>query len=204
MSIQSDAPQLVLASASTTRKTVLENAGLRVEAVAAYIDEDEIKRGAKAEGLSAGETALILAELKATRVARTRPESLVIGCDQLLVCNDIWFDKPADLAAASDHLKTLRGQTHTLETAIVCMRHGQVIWHHLARPKLTMRPFSDGFLEQYLQVEADFVTTSVGAYRLEGLGVQLFDKVEGEHAAILGVPLLALLGFLRQHSVLIS
>jgi septum formation protein len=204
MSLQAEAPLLVLASASSARKAVLSAAGLRFEAVAAFIDEDDIKRGAKAEGISAGDTAVLLAEMKAARIARTRPDALVIGCDQLLVCNGAWFDKPVDLVAASKQLKALRGQTHTLETAVVCLRGGRTIWHHIARPRLTMRSFSDAFLAEYLESEQDFVTSSVGAYRLEGLGIQLFDKVEGEHAAILGLPLLALLGFLRQHGVLAS
>jgi len=202
--MQAESPRLVLASASTSRRALLTAAGLRFEAVAAHIDEAEVKRSAQGEGMSAGETALLLAEMKATRVARNRPADLVIGCDQLLVCEGEWFDKPADLAAAEQHLKRLRGQAHTLETAVVCLKNGQIIWHHLARPRLTMRAFSDAFLTQYLESEGNSVTSSVGAYRLEALGMHLFDKIDGEHAAILGVPMLALLGFLRQHGALIS
>ncbi len=204
MSLQAESPHIVLASASTTRRDVLTHAGLRFEAVAAYIDEDEIKRSAKAEGLSAGDAAMALAEMKAARVARKYPEALVIGCDQLLVCNDQWFDKPADAAGAVEHLKKLRGQAHTLETAVVCVRNGVIIWHHLARPRLTMRQFSDAFLTQYMSAEGEAVTGSVGAYRLEGLGIHLFDRIEGEFSAILGIPLLPLFGFLRQHGVLVS
>lgn len=200
--MQADAPRLVLASASASRKMLLEQAGLRFEARAAQVDEAGIKRGARAGGATAAETALLLAEMKAQRIARRDPEALVIGCDQLLVCEDRWFDKPADLAEARDHLMFLRGRTHTLVTAVLCQRGEQRIWHHVAQPRLTMRPFSDGFLDAYLQAEGDALTTTVGAYRLEGLGVHLFDAVQGEHAAVLGLPLLPLLGFLRQHGVL--
>lgn len=200
--LQSAEPRIVLASASTARHAVLSAAGLRFEAKAAAIDEAEVKRSARAERMSADDTALLLAELKATRIATRDPEALVIGCDQLLVCENTWFDKPADLSAAREQLLALRGRTHTLVTAILCIRRGQRVWHHVAKPKLNMRAFSDTFLDAYLVAEAEFVTSTVGAYRLEGPGVQLFDRVEGEHAAILGLPLLPLFGFLRQQGVL--
>ncbi len=200
--MQADSPALVLASASSARRAVLQSAGLRFTAVAAHIDEAEIKRGAQAEGLPAGEAALILAELKAMRIGRKYPDAVVIGCDQLLVCDGQWFDKPVDRAGAESHLRALRGKSHVLETSVVCLKNGQIIWHHLARPKLTMRNFSDAFLDLYLDAEGDAVLTSVGAYRLEGLGMQLFDAIDGEHSAILGLPMLPLLGFLRQHGVL--
>ena len=202
--IQSQTPALVLASASTARRAVLEGAGLRFNAQAAHIDEDAVKRGAQAEKLKPGETALILSELKAQRLSRKHRDALVIGCDQLLVCEGEWFDKPVDRAGAAAHLRALRGKIHVLETGLVCMKNEQIVWHHLARPKLTMRPFSDEFLEAYLDAEGDMVLSSVGAYRLEGLGAQLFDAIEGEHSAILGLPLLPLLGFLRQNGVLMA
>ena len=202
MTLQSPTPRLILASASASRRALLTAAGLYFEAQAAAIDEGEIKRGARAEGLDADATAVLLADLKAQRIARKQPDALVIGADQLLVCGDTWFDKPVDLADARAHLQALRGRSHTLVTAMVCHRDGQRIWHHLAKPRMTMRPFSDAFLERYLEAEAAALTSTVGAYRLEGLGVQLFDRVEGEHSAILGLPLLPLLGFLRQQGVL--
>lgn len=201
---QSPTPRLILASASSARRAVLEAAGLHFEAAAAAVDEASIKEAAQAEAIPAADTALMLADAKAERVARRDTEALVIGCDQLLVCEAGWFDKPVDLAAARAQLQALRGRTHQLVTAIVCHRHGQRIWQHVAVPRLTMREVSDSFLDVYLAAEAVAVTQSVGAYRIEGPGVQLFSKVEGEHAAILGVPLLALLGFLRQHGVLLS
>ncbi len=200
--IQAEDPPLILASASLARRAVLDSAGLRYTALAAAVDEAAIKEAAQAEGIGPVDAALILADAKAERIARRHPEALVIGCDQLLVCDGAWFDKPADVAAARSHLQRLRGRRHELVTAVVCHRHGERAWQHVATPRLTMRNFSDAFLDAYLAFEGDRVTQSVGAYRLEGPGVQLFNRVEGEHAAILGLPLLPLLDFLRQHRVL--
>jgi septum formation protein len=200
--IQAEAPPILLASASSARRAVLEAAGLRFEARPAAVDEAAIKDAAQAEGIPAIDAALMLADAKAERIGRRAPDALVIGCDQLLVCDGQWFDKPADTDAARKHLQALRGQRHELVTAIVCHRHGTRIWQHVAVPRLTMRDFSDDVLDAYVGTEGDRLTQSVGAYRLEGPGIQLFARVEGEHAAILGVPLLALLAFLRDHGVL--
>jgi len=202
--LQATEPSLILASASSARRALLESAGLRFEAIAAAVDEASIKESARAEGFPAADAALMLAEAKARRVAARRPEALVIGCDQILVLGDRWFDKPADLPGARAHLEALRGHSHLLVTAVLCWRGGERIWQHVATPRLAMRPLSDAFLDTYLAMEGERVTESVGAYRLEGPGVQLFDRVEGEHAAILGLPLLPLLGFLRQHGVLLG
>jgi septum formation protein len=196
------APRLILASASAARVALLRGAGLAVEAQPAHIDEAEIKAAAQADGASPDETALLLAELKAARIARREPDALVIAADQLLVCGDDWFDKPPTLDAARDQLRALRGRTHMLVTAVVCQRGEARIWHHVARPSLAMRDFSDGFLDAYLAAEGDALTASVGAYRLEGMGVQLFERIEGDYFSILGLPLLPLLGFLRQHGAL--
>lgn len=205
--LQAVEPPLILASASVARQAVLAGAGLSFTARAAAVDEDAIKQAAKAEGLAAAETALMLADAKAERLARKEPAALVIGADQMLVARidgaERWFDKPPDMAAARAHLQALRGQEHRLVTAIVCWRHGRRIWQHVAEPRLRMRAFSDAFLDSYLLAEGDRLLGSVGAYRLEGPGAQLFAAVEGEHAAVLGVPLLALLGFLRDHGVLL-
>jgi septum formation protein len=201
--IQAAAPALILASASKARRAVLEGAGLRFETRVAGVDEDAIKQAAQAEGISADEAALILADAKAERVARAAPDALVIGADQLLVCDGAWFDKPPDMAAARAHLQRLRGRRHELVTALVCHRAGQRIWQHVAKPRLTMRDFSDAFLEAYLAAEGEALLSSVGAYRLEGHGAQLFDRIEGDQPAILGMPLLPLLGFLREHGVLL-
>lgn len=200
--IQAAEPMVVLASASAARRALLAAAGLRFEALPAAVDEAALKESARAEGLPAGEAALLLADAKARRIAQRHPEALVIGADQILVCEGRWFDKPEGLAGARQHLRALRGRAHVLETAVVCWRHGARVWQHLAAPRLVMREFSDAFLEAYLAAEGELVTASVGAYRLEGPGVQLFAAVEGDHAAILGLPLLPLLAFLRGHGVL--
>ncbi len=202
--IQAATPVLILASASKARRAVLEGAGLRFETRTAGVDEAAIKEAAQAEGISADQAALILADAKAERVARSAPDALVIGADQLLVCDGAWFDKPPDMAAARTHLQRLRGRRHELVTALVCHRGGQRIWQHVAKPRLTMRDFSDAFLEAYLAAEGEALLSSVGAYRLEGHGAQLFDVIEGDQPAILGLPLLPLLGFLRQHGVLLK
>ena len=200
--IQASSPPLILASQSTARAALLTAAGLRFEARPARIDESAIKQACRAEGIDAADTALTLAGLKAERIRD--PDAMVIGADQLLVCGEAWFDKPADIDGARAHLRTLRGQTHRLVTAVVCLRRGQEVWRHIAEPRLRMRAFSDVFLEDYLAAEGDAVLGCVGAYRLEGLGVHLFDSVQGEHAAILGLPMLPLLGFLRQHGLVLG
>jgi septum formation protein len=202
--LQRSEPPLLLASASAARRAVLEGAGLRFTAQAAAVDEAAIKESAKAEGLPAEEAAMLLSDAKARRLAARRPEALVIGADQMLVCEGRWFDKPPDMAAARVQLLALRGRGHLLVTATVCWRDGERVWQHLARPRLVMRDFSDSFLDAYLAAEGERVLGSVGAYRLEGPGVQLFRSVEGEHSAILGLPLLPLLGFLRDHGVLLA
>ena len=202
--IQAATPAIILASASKARRAVLEGAGLRFETRVAGVDEEAIKQAAQAEGISADEAALILADAKAARVARAAPDALVIGADQLLVCEGAWFDKPPDMAAARTHLQRLRARQHELVTALVCHRGGQRIWQHVAKPRLTMRDFSDAFLDAYLAAEGEALLSSVGAYRLEGHGAQLFDRIEGDQPAILGMPLLPLLGFLRQHGVLLA
>lgn len=194
--------RLILASQSRFRAGLLAAAGVAVETMAAHVDEAEVKEAARAEGASADETALLLASLKAERIARRHPEALVIGADQMLVCESAWFDKPPDMAAARAQLLALRGRAHTLVTAVLCQRGGQRLWQHVAKPKLVMRDFSEAFLDQYLALEGEVLTTTVGAYRVEGPGLQLFDRIEGEHSEIVGLPMLALLGFLRQHGVL--
>jgi septum formation protein len=199
--LQAAEPRLILASQSTARALLLRDAGIVFEVAAAHIDEAEIKQGAQAEGLSAEDTAILLADMKARRIARRAPDALVIGCDQLLVCDGVWFDKPADLDMARRQLQRLRGRDHMLVTAVLCRIGEQRIWHHVARPRLTMRAFSDGFLEAYLARENAALLGCVGAYRLEGMGIHLFDRIDGAQPAILGLPLLELLGFLRQRGV---
>ncbi len=202
MTWQAAEPRLVLASASAARRALLEAAGLRFEARAAAVDEAALKQAARAERMAPADAAMMLAGTKASRIGAADPGALVVGCDQLLVCDGRWFDKPDGVATARENLLALRGREHVLVTAVLCQRGGQCLWRHVASPRLRMRAFSDAFLDAFLAREAEAVCTTVGAYRLEGLGSHLFDRIEGEHAAILGLPLLPLLGFLRHHGVL--
>jgi septum formation protein len=199
-----DAPRLILASQSTARAAVLLQAGLVFETRPAAVDEAGVKEAGRADGMPIADVAILLAEMKALRVSRRDPDAVVIGADQMLVCDRVWFDKPVDRDAARAQLQALRGRTHLLVTAMVVARGGQRIWHHLAQPKMTMRAFSDDCLDAYLAAEGDLVLGSVGAYRVEGPGIQLFDAIEGDHSAVMGLPLLPLLGFLRQHEVLLD
>jgi len=204
MSLQAQHPKLLLASASPARSQLLCAAGLTFEARAAGIDEVEVRRLARIWHISDTGMALRLASLKAEQIARAEPEAIVIGCDQLLVCAEQWFEKPADTDAARIQLRALRGRSHTLVTAVVCQQGEQRLWQHVAQPQLTMRAFSDAFLEEYLALEEGRVTGTVGAYRLEGPGVHLFEAIDGEHSAILGLPLLPLLDFLRRQGVVVG
>lgn len=194
--------EVVLASTSRTRIAMLEAAGVTIIPIAPGVDEDEVKQSLRGEGAEAGAAAEALAELKALRLSRRFPEALVIGADQMLECQGRWYDKPTDLAAARRQLQELRGQTHHLVTACAVLLGGQRIWHQIDHAALTMRPFSDGFLEDYLAKAGDDVLSSVGAYQLEGLGSQLFSRIDGNHFTILGLPLLPLLDFLRVHGVI--
>lgn len=179
---------------------MLEAAGLAFEVVLPRVDEEAAKASLRAEGLRPRDQADALAEVKALSVSRARPD-LVIGADQMLAVGDEVFDKPKDAAEARQHLLRLRGKSHELITAAVIAREGAVIWRHIDTPKLTMRAFSNVFLDDYLERAGDRVLRSVGAYQLEGLGAQLFDRIEGDYFSVLGLPLLPLLAFLRQHGM---
>ena len=193
---------IVLASASRIRAQLLRAAGVPVQAEAAGVDEGEVKRSLRAAGADAAQVAETLAEMKAVRIARRHPGLLVVGADQVLACGDALFDKPEDMAQAAEQLRTLRGRRHELVCCAVAVRDGQRLWHHGDRARLTMRPFSDAFLADYLAAVGPAAMESVGAYQLEGLGAQLFARIEGDYFTILGLPLLPLLDFLRGHGVL--
>lgn len=193
---------VVLASASASRRSMLVNAGVAVGTDPASIDEDEVKRAFKADGAGADDCAEALAEMKAKRVAARHPDALVIGADQMLVCGDVWFDKPPDGDHARAQLLALRGKTHELIASCVVFSRGARVWHHTDRARLTVRPFSDGFLDGYLARVGDAALHSVGGYQLEGLGAQLFSRVEGDYFTVLGLPLLPLLDYLRTRGVL--
>ncbi len=192
---------VTLASGSTSRRTLLANAGIPAEAMSPGVDEEAAKAAFRAEGLAIADQALRLAELKAARVSMKRP-GLVIGADQMLALGERAFDKPFDMAEARAHLEALSGQTHTLETAVTVFEHGRQVWHHLARPRLTVRPLSADFISQYLESAGEDILTTVGAYQLEGLGSQLFARIEGDYFSILGLPLLPLLDYLRTRGVI--
>lgn len=193
---------LILASASPVRAALLMAAGLDFAVDPADLDESAIKRRCRDEGRSAEDCAEALAVAKARSVAIRHPDALVIGADQLLVCAGAWLDKPADKAAARARLTVLRGRKHALATAACVVCKDVILWQMVSRPELTMRGFSDAFLDRYLAAEGEAILGSVGAYRLEGRGIQLFDGVEGDHFAILGLPLLQLLAFLRDRGVI--
>ncbi len=197
--IEGDPPNIILASASVSRARVLRDAGVVFDVIPAHVDEESVKAGLKAEHATALDAAETLAELKAVKVSQQNPQALVIGADSILDLNGEWFDKPADLDHAKAHLMTLRGRSHALATAVVVALGGRRIWHHRDQPRLSMRRFSDGFLDHYLAEVGDAVTSSVGAYHLEGRGAQLFESIEGDFFSILGLPLMPLLAFLREH-----
>ncbi len=198
------APELVLASSSQSRRRLLAEAGLSAITEAPRLDEAEVKAALAAEGADAEQVAETLAELKAQRVARRHPGALVIGADQMLECEGNWFDKPDDLQQAAQHLRALSGRTHRLVSSACVVRDGTCLWHHGDHARLTMRRLSDAFIDAYLAALGDRALDSVGAYQLEGLGAQLFHRIEGDFFTILGLPLLPLLEFLRQHRVLIT
>jgi septum formation protein len=191
---------LVLASKSAVRHALLRDAGIPVEVAPADIDERAIEQ--RADTGDAGDIAALLAREKARAIATRLPGRLVLGADQTLALGVRRFSKPPDLAAARDQLKALRGRTHELHTAIALLREGAVVFEHREVARLTMRAFSDAFLEGYLEVMGSAVTTSVGGYQLEKVGIQLFERIEGDHFVILGLPLLALLQYLRQSGCL--
>ncbi len=193
---------LVLASGSTTRRVMLERAGLTVTVDPPTVDEASIKLDCRARGLGAGETAIQLAIAKAVEIGPRHPGDIVLGADQMLACGGEWFDKPADRAAAARQIGKLSGRVHTLFSAIAIVRDDAVIWRGLESAELSMRPLSAGFIESYLDRVGDAVLSSVGGYQVEGLGIQLFDAIRGEHSTILGMPLIPLLAFLRDEGVI--
>lgn len=193
---------IVLASASPARAGMLAAAGVPFAADPAAVDEASVKHAMKADGAAADAVAEALAALKAQQVARRHPGLLVVGADQMLVCGGRWFDKPGDVAEAREQLLGLRGQTHELVTAAVVVRDAEVLWHHVELARLTVRPFTEAFLDFYLDAMGGTVRRSVGGYAVEGLGAQLFSRIEGSHYAVLGLPLLPLLDFLRGHGVI--
>jgi septum formation protein len=197
-------PDVVLASASLSRRRMLAAAGIPHLSEAAQVDEAEIKLALQREGAKPDEIAETLAELKAQRLSPRYPGSLVLGADQVLDCNGTLFDKPIDIEQATGHLTALSGREHTLIASVCVVRDGNRLWHHRDRAVLQMRPLSPDFIAAYLEAVGQDALTSVGAYQLEGLGAQLFSRVEGDFFTILGLPLLPLMDFLRNHKVIMT
>jgi|SRR6478736_5084689 len=187
---------LILASQSSARKMLLANAGLEFEAVTADIDERGIQAASKLS--NPREIGLLLAREKAKAVSAHRPGSHVIGADQTLALGERLFNKPAGRAQALAQLRDLAGHSHELNSAIAVAHDGKIVFEDVSVARMTMRQMSEAELSAYLDAAGDAVTTSVGAYQLEGVGIHLFERIEGDHFTILGLPLLPLLAFLRR------
>jgi septum formation protein len=186
---------LILASQSRARQTLLANAGIDFEAVAAEIDERAVQQ---ASGLSApDEIAALLAREKAVSVSLRQPDKYVVGADQTLALGKRLFSKPAGRAQAAEQLRALAGHSHELHSAVAVARDGKILFACVTTARMTMRRLGEAEIEAYLNEAGEAVTSSVGAYQLEGLGVHLFERIEGDHFTILGLPLMQLLGFLR-------
>ena len=194
--------RLVLASASPFRRRMLEAAGLSFEVAPADVDEAALKRDLLGSGSTPSTVAGALAAAKAEAVSARLPDALVIGADQVLALGPDLFSKPVGTPAAREQLLRLRGKSHQLHTAACLATGGKAVWTHVEIATLTMRPFSDAFLSDYLRVAGDRVCHTVGAYEIEGLGIQLFERIEGSLFTIIGLPLLPLLAELRARGVI--
>ena len=191
---------LILASQSRARQMLLANAGIVFEAVPADIDERSLQQGS---GLSApGDIAAFLAREKALWVSARRREQFVVGADQTLALGKRLFSKPAGRAGAGEQLRALAGRSHELHSAVAVARAGKILFESTSAARLTMRPLSEPAIDGYLDAVGEAVMSSVGAYQLEGLGIHLFERIEGDHFTILGLPLLPLLAFLRSERLL--
>ena len=205
--VQLPAGDLVLASASRTRAKLLRDAGLSYRCYPVAIDEESVRASASAEAIPVGDIAIVLAEMKAAAAVQrlalgTDPApAYVLGCDQILFCDEEIYSKPLDRASAKVQLMALSGKTHQLFSAAVLYRHGERIWHHLAIAKITMRRFDEGFIDSYLDRLGAVAFSSPASYQIESLGAQLLSRIDGCHFAILGLPLLELLGILRKHGL---
>jgi len=189
-------PKLVLASASPFRRMLMENAGLAFDALPAEIDERQIEQ--TLNNATPDEVALALAEAKAIDVGGQRRGAFVLGSDQTMSLGNRVYHKPRSLGEARENLLSLSGQTHRLNSAIVLVRDGTVLWRHVSYADLSVRPLTENFVDRYLGRVGEKVFTSVGAYQLEGEGIQLFRKIEGDYFTILGLPMLPLLEKLRE------
>ena len=195
--------RIILASGSAIRKQILDGAGLNYEVIVKPVDEAAIKDSMLAENSRLQDVADALAEAKALRVSR-QTDGFVIGADQIMVMDNQLFDKPKDMDEARERLLSMRGKRHELIGAVVICENGRPVWRHLSKTKLWVREFSNDFLDWYIEQEGEALMKSVGAYRFEGPGAQLFEKVEGGFFAILGLDLLPVLDYLRVRGVIAS
>ena len=195
---------LVLASASLGRRLLLERAGVAFRVEAASIDEEAVTASLREEGAPIERATETLAELKALRVGPRHPGALILGADTMLECAGRWLGKAADLTEAREVLRALAGREHGLVTTAVLMRDGARIWHRTAVARLVMRRLSEAFLDDYLDAVGERACDSVGCYQIEGRGLQLFSRIEGDLHGIIGLPMLDLLDMLRRHGVLRS
>ncbi|MFS8052254.1 MULTISPECIES: Maf-like protein [Rhizobium] len=193
---------LILASSSPFRWMLMQNAGLHFQAIAANIDERAIEAPLEQDGAGPDAVALVLAKAKAKEVSDRFPDSLVIGSDQTMSLGDEVFHKPKTMADAENHLRTLSGKTHRLNSAIALARNGDIIWEHVSHAELTMRDLSSDFIHRHLSRVGDKALSSVGAYQLEAEGIQLFSKIDGDYFTIVGLPMLPLLQQLRELGVI--
>ena len=195
-------PQIILASGSSIRKTLLTNAGVPFTAMPARVDEDAIKAALKAEDATPRDVADALAEFEARKLAEKHPDALVIGSDQVLEFQGQMLSKPASREDAAGQLRAMRGKQHKLLSAVVVYENAEPVWRYVGQVRLLMRDVSDAFLEGYLDRNWPGIGNCVGAYKLEEEGVRLFSRVEGDYFTVLGLPLLELIGFLTQKGVI--
>jgi len=193
--------RIILASGSASRAALLCGAGVEVDLIPSRVDEETAKAAMRAESIAPHEQAMRLAEMKALKVSSAEG-GLVIGGDQMMSCAGSVFDKPPSLGAAKDTLSELQGRFHHLETATVIAEDGQIVWRHLERPKLTMRALGEADIDAYLETVGEDVLSTVGGYKLEAEGIRLFSAIEGNYFAILGLPLLPVLDYLRTRGAL--
>ncbi|SON58192.1 Septum formation protein Maf [Hartmannibacter diazotrophicus] len=194
--------RIVLASNSAARASLLTHAGLIFERRAASVDERAVESTLEGTGAGPDDIAQVLADVKALDVSGGDPDALVIGADQTLSLDGRRYNKPGDLARAYDQLMTFSGRTHILSSAVSCARGGEIVWRHVSEARMSIRRLSPAFIRHYLEIVGDRALTSVGAYQLEGMGIQLFEAIDGDYFTILGLPLLPLLGFLREEGVI--
>lgn len=197
-----EAETIILASTSPFRRQLLENAGLKIEPVAPQVDERAVEEALEGSDVNPEDVAQILAEAKAVEVSERYPGRWIIGGDQTLSLGDEVFHKPKDMEGARRHLLALSGKTHQLNSGVVLAKNGEAVWRHVSIARMTMRPLDPAFIGRHLARVGDIALKSVGAYQVEGEGIQLFEKIDGDYFTIVGLPLLPLLAQLRELKVI--